>query len=85
MEDINILKINDLNIASLLVSRGYKLKGLQWSNREAFFEIEDPDGDADELIQAYYNADVMGNIKKFCEGQKTLKSMLHSKYKNYKY
>ena len=80
MKDEKLLKIRDLNLASLLVIKGVKLHDLQWSNDVAFWVFEEQEELTDQLIRDFINSDVIGNIKKFCEAQKTLKAMLHNNY-----
>jgi hypothetical protein len=74
------LKIRDLNLASLLVIKEVKLLDLQWVSGVAYWVFDDQEELTDQLMKDFINSDVIGNIKKFCEAQKTLRCMLHDRF-----
>lgn len=71
-----IIKVRDLNEASLLKMKGYEIKGMDWNNGVASWLFDDKDEEIDSIIQQYVNGKITGNIKKFSEAQQTLKKML---------
>ena len=73
---MNILKIRDLNTASMLKVKGFKLLDIEWLGERAYWVFENTNNRADELIQSYINGNIIGNLKKFAEAQKTLRVML---------
>jgi len=77
----NKLEIRDLNQASLLFARDYNFEKVEWKRNIAYFIFEDEDESAEELIRDYLNGQVIGNIKKFADAQRTLKNVLFSSKK----
>ncbi len=73
-------KVKDLSYASVLKCKGYKLQGVVWEDRVCWFVFED-DGKAQEVLSAFINGDLKGNVKDYDEALKTLKQMLFSNNK----
>lgn len=72
-------EVHDFNYSALLIYRGYKLLGVQWESRKAFWQFEDKDGKADDLIRSYINGEIKGDLKKFVQAQGIIKQTLFSK------
>ena len=79
---MNEYKTNSLNIATVLLTQGIKLKRVE-GGREKYFIFQDTE-DRPRIIQDFINRELKVNVNDFLNNQKNLRSLIFS-YSKYKY
>lgn len=75
----NKKRINDFDHASVLSYEGLDLVGIEWIGKVAYWVFNDPNDEADELIDNYINHKLVGDIVLFVGAQKNLKKRMLSR------
>ncbi len=72
-------EVRDLNFASVLLFKNYKLLKVIWKGNRAYWIFDDDIGDAENVIRDYINGSIKGNIKKFVSAQNEIKQTLFNR------
>jgi len=73
---VNEYKTNSLNIATVLLTQGIKLKRVE-GGREKYFIFQDTE-DRPRIIQDFINRELKVNVNDFLNNQKNLRSLIFS-------
>lgn len=70
-------KTKSLNIATVLMTMGVRLKNVEGSVEKTF--VFEEDSRIDEILKSFANGDLRVNIKEFLNNNRILKTLIHER------
>lgn len=70
-------KTKSLNIATVLITMGIRLKSVEGGIEKTF--IFEEDDRIDEILKSFVNGDLRVNIKEFLNNNRILKTLIHER------
>ena len=72
----NLKKFKDFDYSCALMFGGLDLVKVEWANKTAHWTFDDQENKADQIINAFINKKLNGNIYEFVEVQKSMKKAM---------